>query len=372
MSAGSVPTEFAHAHASSRPGVLRRSLAGAWTIFVAMVLCQSVATSVVVVGWTYRLMQRRAIDYWSRLGGQTRYRTPLPEWAFRKPVAGIWGAFWPLIENFKVGAQALLTTWTLTLPACALWQFGWYSGWDNSFNKGYEQSLVGAGIAWLGIVLFITAMLYLPVAQARHAVTGQWRAFFDFKTNRKIVKSSRFSCLLLALGYTAAGLPITFSMLAPYFVGNSYSALIAMPQSEQLAWLERFYFFTALPLFVLFVALRLAATRIYAAGVVGLLRARSLTVEDLRGAERQAFVDMALLDAFPTAETERPGLAVWASRGLGRFVAAALTVVLWFGLAGQTFAGQFLHYRPVRGWLNQPLIQAPTIRHIPSALEPRP
>ncbi len=367
MSAPTAPTSLFVTPAEARAsGRLRAAFSTGWRTFVGMALCQTLLTSVLVIGWTYRLMQRRALLYWARRGRGLRVRTAgLPEWAIHRD-AGLKGLLDPLAHNFKLGAQALASTWTVTLPACALWQFGWFAGWDNSFNKGYEQAFVGAGIAWIGIAMFLAAMLYLPIAQARHAASGEWRAFFDFHTNRKIAKDNRFSSLLLAAGYALGGLPILLLTMLPYFAANNNPALLEMSAAEQMAWLGRFYFWAALPLFALFVTLRLAATRIYARGLMDLVLSREIPRDALRGAEREAFDELDLHAVEDDAP--RPNIAIWATRGAGRLVAAALTVLLWFGLTAQTFVGQFFHYRPVQGWLNQPLVQAPWMRHVPTPL----
>ena len=345
---------------------VRSAFALWWRTLLGMALCQTLLSSVVVVGWTYRLMQRRAVLYWARRGrGLQAQSAGYPEWALRRG-EGVRGLLRPLGENLRLGVTGLLTTWTLTLPACVLWQFGWFAGWDNSFNKGYEQTYVGAGIAWMGIAIFIAAMMYLPIAQARHAASGEWRAVFDFRTNRAIARESRFSNLLLAAGYAVAGLPLMVLTIFPYFAANSNPALLDMSRSEQLEWLGSFYFWGALPLFVLFVGLRLAATRIYARGVLNLVLSGAISRDALSGLERQAFDELDLQAV--EADKPRPNLAIWATRGAGRLVAIGLTVALWFGLTAQTFVGQFFHYRPVRGWLNQPLVHAPWMRHVPPGL----
>ena len=53
---------------------------------------------------------------------------------------------------------------------------------------------------------------------------------------------------------------------------------------------------------------------------------------------------------------------------MGRATAAVLCFVLWFSLVAQVFVAQFVNYVPVRGWLNQPLVQLPWIRYVPSHL----
>lgn len=370
MSAPSLPSGASDPRATAGSfGLVRSAFGATWRTLVAMSLSQFLLSSLILIGWTYRWMQGSAVRYWRRKTG-VGVADPAgwPEWAIRSG-GGARTLFAPLAENLRIGAQALLTTWTLTLPACALWQFGWFAGWDNSFNKGYEQTFVGAGIAWIGIAMFVAAMLYLPIAQARHAATGEWRVVFDFRTNRAIAKDNRLFNLLLAVGYAVGSLPLTVLTIAPYFVANNNPALLDLSAAEQLAWLQRFYFWGALPLVGLFVALRLFATRIYARGLLDLVRSGEIPRDDLRGLERETIDE---LDCYGDhAASEKPHIALWATRGFGRSVAVGLTIALWLGFTAQIFIGQFLHYRPVRGWLNQPLVQAPWMRHIPAALADR-
>ena len=48
-----------------------------------------------------------------------------------------------------------------------------------------------------------------------------------------------------------------------------------------------------------------------------------------------------------------------------RFAGGALAAVLWFTFVAQIFVAEFLNYRPVVGWLNQPLVQLPWFRYLP-------
>src|SRR5437879_10635538 len=198
----------------STPSRLRRTLFGAVKFFWGMLFCQSVLGALAVLGWTYRVMQRSVLKQWWKLS-----ESPAKSESFVEFVAGdsrtcehIHSPNWFLIQNFRegirrlpeagvgkrlltvlralgqslwtnvrLGVQGIFNTWVLTLPACVLMLFGWYDGWNNSFNKGYEQFLVGPGISWLGIMLFIAAMLYSPMAQARQAFTGKWRSFYQFR-----------------------------------------------------------------------------------------------------------------------------------------------------------------------------------------------
>jgi len=149
-----------------------------WKILMGTVLCQFSLTSILVVGWTYRLMQRRALKRWwsmspARLSGTTfaeflshdaatREHQRFPNWAVRpnaiietkgalREASGLrgkiralrQGMFGSLWRNAVLGFQGIVNTWVLTFLPTLFWVFGWYSGWDNSFNKGYEQFSVG-------------------------------------------------------------------------------------------------------------------------------------------------------------------------------------------------------------------------------------
>ncbi len=177
----------------------------------AMLLVQSLIGSLVVVGWTYRLIRRSVIKRWwaqsGRQSGETfvdflsarpdlKSHSRWPNWIVEQDFSSSWkevddSGRWPggrllkslfhsLGLNLKLGLQAVANTWVLTLPACALWLFGWHAGWINSFTKGYESASVGPLIGWSGVLLFIVVMMYLPMAQIRQAVTGEWRSFYQF------------------------------------------------------------------------------------------------------------------------------------------------------------------------------------------------
>src|SRR5881397_3409231 len=190
-----------------RPPVGRGVMATAWRTIVLFgkyavgaVFCQSIAGSIMIVGWTYRLAQRSALRYWWARSEHEQKGTRLadylarhnsahehlhwPNWFarqnFREAIRRKEGAptfsyLWQLLKaplhslglNFKVGVQGVFNTWVLTMPGCILWLFAWYDGWNNSFNKGYEQAPVGPLTGIFGVLLFIAAMLYVPLAQAR-------------------------------------------------------------------------------------------------------------------------------------------------------------------------------------------------------------
>jgi len=76
------------------------------------------------------------------------------------------------LDHVRIGVQGIFNTWCWTLPGCILWLFAWFAGWNNSFKQRLtnRRGLVDDG--FVGSCLFIAAMFYVPLAQARQAVTG--------------------------------------------------------------------------------------------------------------------------------------------------------------------------------------------------------
>lgn len=171
----------------------RRIAIGAWKYFFGMFLCQIAVGALIVVGWTYRLMQRSALRAWwkqSALAEEgltfgrfaagshlTAVHGRWPNWivandgAWNRPRSKLLRRlFGSLITNLRLGLQGMFNTWVLTLPAGALWLFAWHAGWNNSFYKGYEQAAIGPLIGLLGVAWFIAAMFFPACVILRLAV----------------------------------------------------------------------------------------------------------------------------------------------------------------------------------------------------------
>lgn len=346
-----------------------------WKYLVGVLLCQNLVFSVLVVGWCYRLMRRTTRREWRRLSGRGAPATPWPNWMLhwdglrapnrRKALTA------SLVLNARLGAQAIANTWVATLPGCALWVFAWYSGWDNSFNKGYEQFWVGPAAGWLGIVLFIAAMLYLPMAQARHAATGDWRAFYQFRLVRKLVRHRWPACLLLAALYAALSLPVTLLKIVPTFLPQMRPDLMDMPDAALLEFLRTYYFWATVAGFGAFLALRVVAARIYARAVVSAVQRGVVRPEELGRRERRNLHELGLLETAPPPDRHVVVRVLgWTGARAARLAGAVAIVVLWFTFVAQIFVSEFVNYHPMRGWLNQPLVQLPCFSYIPHRLKP--
>ena len=401
---------------------LRRLITLPVKLFIGVIFTQSMLLSVLVIGWTHRLMQRSALKTWHRRRGEQatcpaafvdfargtqaadvtagdaaaaagnrsaddlwREHARAPHWiihanpilrvrrgaAEKKHIrAAIAATFGSLGVNFKLGLQGLLTTWTLTLPAGLLWLASWWGGWNNSFNKGYEHAAVGPAVGVLGVVLFIAAMTYAPIAQARQAVTGDWRTFYDFRFNRRLIRRAAIGSLVIAASYALLGAVAMGLKTGPLFFQYG-DAMDAMTDAEVLKHLNTYYFWSGVVVFISFVGLRLLASRTYAKALAGAVRDRAVSPDSLHLYERRALGEFDLLR--PATDRARPVVvraAVWTTANVARWGLVSLVCVFWFAFVASIFVSEFLNYHPYIGFLNQPLVQLPFFKYVPAPLTP--
>jgi len=382
--------------------LLQRALVFPVKFWWGMLFCQGLLGSILVVGWSYRLAQRTALRYWfsrssrlqTRAGfceflaapGFSRHHADWPNWFlqqdFRESVrqlkAGLGtrmvvllrGLVHSLWLNFRTGLRGILCTWALTLPAGVLWWFGWYDGWNNSFNKGYEQAAVGPLISILGIVWFIVAMFYVPLAQARQAVTGEWRSFFDFRFVWQLARANRLVCAGLALVYCGFAVPLNILKTTPMFWPQMNPALADLSATRALGALNHYYFWCALVMFPAYVTLRVIAGRIYAAAVLRAVQLGQTTDAGLHPVERGALERLGLLELRP--RPQRSALlrfVAWSTTRAGRAVATTALIILSFAFVAQIYISEFFCYHGALGWLNQPLVQLPRFHYLPASLK---
>ena len=378
-----------------RQGCMARLLAGpkmAWTLLVGVAFCQHPALALLVVGWTYRLMQRCVVRQWWKASERRADMTVedlflavpgmrqdgnAPNWFLRQSFGAglrdIWTSATPLArklrltlgalvgslgQNAKLGLQAMANTWVLTLPGCTLWLFAWFAGWNNSFHKGYEFAWVGPTTGLLGVGLFIIAMLYAPMAQARQAATGSWRSFYDVSLVGRLIRQRWRASVLLAALYTLLALPVMTLLTLPMFFEQIWPELSALSDAEALDFLKRYYFRAGAVGFVAFVGLKLAAARLYAAGVARALRSGAIGLDELAVNERRTLATLGLtsVDAEPLPpRRKRYGLVARWRKGM----ALCAVLALWLLFVAQIFVAAFLNYYPITSWINHPLVHLP-------------
>lgn len=368
-----------------------RIVGGVGKFALAVLLSQSLLLSFVVVGWMTRAMQRTTYRRWWKLSalkksgvGFEEFIASIPElqqharWPNfffakrfgRKSLAVGWRRFFAsLLTNAKLGVQMIFNTWVLTLPGCVVMMFSWGYGWNNSFNKGYEMAPIGPGTGILGITLFITAMLYVPMAQAHQAATDNWRAFYQWRIVWRVVRHRWLACLLLAMTYSLVSLPIAALRIRPQGLAKEMSEAAASALSAAQVNQELALYFLRAGIVVIAGTLlvRWIAARIYAGGLIRAVRSNDVPVFALTETQHAALDKLGYLNT-PPALPRHPVLDFagrFTSLAL-RFAAGFAFVFVWFTFVAQVYVAQFLNYIPLVGWLNQPLVQLPWIKYLPT------
>jgi hypothetical protein len=357
-----------------------------WKFAIGMVCVQSLVLSIFLVGWTYRFMQRVALKaWWRRSDSPTSLAEFLashdhlswPNWIvhqnFRETFRThrVKALFYSLWSNFRLGLAGAFNTFVLTLPGCALMLFGWYDGWNNSFNKGYEQFSVGPATSWFGIMLFAIAMLYVPMAQARQAISGEWRSFYQWRLVWRLVRLRWLQSLGIAAVYALISFPIFFLRAgAPYLQGKaskmSADELMALPHAYIVESLNQYFFWCALLILPAFLFVRWLAARNYAAGTAIAIQKGIIAAFGLSDFERGALARLNMLEPAPSPPRHillRVAARVWRF-GL-RSAAVAAIFLVWVIYVFELYICQFFHGIPGVGWLNHCLVQLPWFHFIP-------
>jgi len=377
-----------------------------WRLVVAVWLCYvSFLTSLLVVGWLYRWMQGQVLRGWWKAGGRRQYETfadfrkrlgpnaPVnrPRWLLREDIraslrrpgpngqpAGqlrlalrvLTLPVWSLTMNLRIGIEAVVCTYLIAGWGCLLMTFSWWFGWHNSFHKGYELTGVGPVTGILGILLFVAAMLYVPMAQVHQAVTGDARAFFDFRFVWRLIRARLMAYVGLAGVFLFLGLIQEILKTAP--LGFAYCDVpdTAGPAllREVLHHLEGYYFGCTLFLVFSLLVTRWLAAHIYRAAVLKVLRRGWVAADELHPTLARWFQELG-----PLPEVQAgPGGLFGAARVMGRWSFRSLLFptlfLLWTLFVVKVYIGEFFHFHPVRGFMNHPLVQIPCVNDIPEEL----
>ncbi len=398
-----------------------RAVCAVWKVGFGALCGISFLGSFLVVGWAQRAARREVVKSWwkrsalrrqgvgfaefAEADGRTAALAHWPDWFFGGPEAALpavdraaatdrsrapgaddgavpsgspsrswirrWSGSFGL--NLKLGIQAAFNTSVVLLPGGLLWSFAWYAGWQNSFNKGYENAPIGPSTFALGVLLFTGAMFYLPMAQARQASTGDWRQFYRFKLVWKIARRGWIAAFALAVLALVLAFPMGVFRVLPSAFPGMFASLLDLSATEQLRWIRRYYFFTALygvPAFVLF---RLMAARVYAGAICGAVQSGAISEEDLSDGEWETLHRLGLLRPTPTPAPARPLLVkiiAWLATRTGRITSAVATFVVWLLFVFNVMTTEFLHFHVGgRGWWNQPLLQLPWFDYTPKNLK---
>lgn len=302
-------------------------------LVVGTFLCANPITSLIALGWLTRRM--RAITE-RRWGAPTSATT----WLLGPSDAGAFARlFGGLGANIRAGLVTALGLAALCLPFTALWIGAWWAGWENSFNKGYEQASIGPVVWFLGAAISLVVITHLPMALAHHAAEQRFAAFFELRRIRSVVREAGWRAPALTALTVLFAVPLLGGRGLPVFVENIVPGFADMNGAEQADIAGLASLLTAAWAFLALLVLRGLAARLYAAAApraAAGIAARHW--EDARAARERG----------PGRRPSRGRRAVWFS----------LNLILAFGLPALIVIGQFINHSWAL-WLTHPMLLLP-------------
>jgi hypothetical protein len=207
------PTQSAAAPSaivSRRAGLLR------WILDFAIgtLLSTNPFTAVIVLGWLMRRMR------WIAMPGEAR-----PGWLTSSGETRISRLLGGLAANTREGVGALFSLLVISLPFTALMTLAWWAGWNNSFNKGYEQALAGPLLSLAAVALSLPVIAYMPMALAHQATEQNWKAFFDWRAVRQLIARTPWRYLGVMILLAVVSAPVMFFRTLPVFAESIWPGL---------------------------------------------------------------------------------------------------------------------------------------------------
>lgn len=334
-------TEITATRTSGWARRVSRPIVGVAKYLLAVIATQIPIAAIVLLGYVYAFMQRRSFAVWG-------VPTVADDQNLLKTLRG----------RITLGVSGALITFALSAPYIVAWSVSWFAGWNISFDKSYEQAGFGAGVGLLGVLLFCLTMPYLQFAQARHAVTANWRVAFEARTNLRLLASAPMRSMFTGVLYAVAGLPLAVLFVLPLGFPQMIAEYESLSDAEVRERIGQWYLFGgALFVPMLFLVKRFVATT-YARAVARSLAQGRIHIGQLTDVERDA-----LTRAGQVTEGDRQR-----SARTRVVVVYAASAVLWFAVVAQVFISQFLNYHGAAGFANQPLIQLPWVSRIPDQI----
>lgn len=289
-------------------------------------------TSLIALGWITRHMGSRSRHAFGMV-------EEAPGWILGPHEQGsIARALGGLGANIRAGLMTLSALLVWTLPFSLLWLGAWWAGWENSFNKGYEQAAVGPAVFLLGTLVSVLVLPALPVMLAHMACENRLASAFELRRLRSVLAQAGWRLPVLS--------GLTFVLALPLFASHGVIALgheffpgIEDLSPAQVADLRgRIDLATATWAFLSLWFLRNLAARLYAFG-----------------APRAAGLRPGLWDGAIAAEAAVP--AGRKSR-LMAFVWYVLAAVFSLGIGAELLIAQFLDQAWWR-WVTHPFFALP-------------
>lgn len=319
------------------PGRLSRLVRFVLNGVIGTFLCAGPVTAVIALGWLTRRQGHLARD---RFGAAEEAPGWLlgPREAAGRPTGRLARWLGGLAANIRAGLMALTALLAWTLPFTVLWLGAWWAGWENSFNKGYEQAFVGPSVFLFGALIAALILPALPMVLAHLAAEDRLSAAFELRRLRSLVAQA---------GWRIPALSILTGLFAlPYFAARG----LITTATDWAPWIEDLTPEDAASLRSQ-IALALAAVAFLTVWALRALAARTYAF----AAPRAAGVKPGLWDGAQAAEASVPANArsrlltlIWYAFAMAATLATAFLIL----------AGQFLDHAWWR-WLFHPALTLP-------------
>ncbi len=332
---------------SSLYGAFARRASMAAKLIIAAALALTPLTAVLVLGWIVRLMRRETViscvrhahtcsrdeaivrlDAVDTLNAYSRF----PGW---------WLGLWQTVLG---GLKAFIVLALLTLPFGALLLLSWWAGWENSFNKGYEQAWAGPTVALAGIVLAVAILSHLPMAFARFATEGTLWSAFELRQVRRLIRAVRWRYLALTILTVLATAPLFVAQIAPTFMEKINPRVLTADPDELRAIAGRWHLMATIYLLVALFFLRRWAARLYARAVLAEPNAAGPFVRETLSAI-----------GLDTSNAEEPR-----RHWTGMVLATLLGCAAWGGFIVMLYVAQFANHA-WWNWVNHALVGLPWV-----------
>jgi hypothetical protein len=319
------------------PGRLARFARFLMNGVIGTFLCAGPVTAVIALGWLTRRQGLLARDRFGTVEEAPGWLLGPRESAGRT-TGRVARALGGLAANVRTGLMALCALLAWTLPFTLLWLGAWWAGWENSFNKGYEQAFVGPSVFLFGAFLAAVVLPTLPFMLAHLATEDRLSAAFELRRLRSVVAQAGWRVpALTMLGalfaipfFGARGLITTATDWAPWIEDLTADKLAALKSQIGLA---------------------LAALAFLSAWLTRALAARAYAT----AAPRAAGLRPGLWDGAQAVEAAEPARKRSSLLTLFWYVMA---MAITFGFSFPILAGQFLDHAWWR-WLFHPGLTLP-------------
>lgn len=314
---------------------------------VAVALALTPFTAFLVLGWLARIMRREAVIACLRANLDVTRASALgliqadPALAEFARFPGWWTGLWRTAVD---GLRSVIVVAALTLPFGLMLLIAWWAGWENSFNKGYEQAWVGPLLGLTAVGFGIIILSHLPMSVAHFAAERRLRAAFDIIVIRRLIRAVRWRYVLLSLATVLLAAPLYLAQILPTFMEKINPALINADAATAAKIAFQWHLGATFYLVAILIILRSWAARLYGRAAFGLAPEHDTTVIEMTR---------------PIASTS--GDRKQARRGrLGGIVAGTITAAAWLGFFVMLYIAQFANHA-WWNWINHPIVGLPWV-----------